>query len=137
MEIKFLLFAGVAFVFCVIFFAIGGYFYKDASDRIEFYEDEIGTWEEPNGVNYLNYEIDPEHPTYLKAKDNLKDAKADKENSAIWFVIGVIFILITLALVVMHFIVEKRADDKLGASFFVEGGGGNQRSAKQLHGRVS
>jgi len=124
------MFAGVAFLFCVVFASIGGFWYYDCNNSIEHYEDVIESFEDPEGENYMLFEMydqkvpPEEHPNYTAAKEDLQEAKDDKGLTPIWFVFAVVLLLVAISLVVIHFILEKRADDKMAASFFVDGGEG-------------
>ena len=132
MEFKALLFAGIALFFCVAFIAVGAFFYFHYDSEIEHYEKVVDSYESETGKNHHWYEADwpPDSdqnhtwPDYVNATEDLEDAKSSKSTTAIWFVLGIIMLLVAVTLAAIHFILEKRADDKLASSFFMEGEGG-------------
>jgi len=132
MELKALLFAGIAFFFCVAFIAVGAFFYFHYNSEVEHFEGVVDSYENPTGKNHHWYESDypplsgQNHtwPDYVNATEELEDAKSGKSTTAIWFVLGIIMLLVAVTLVAIHFILEKRADDKMASSFFMDGEGG-------------
>ncbi len=130
MEFKALLFAGIAFFFFVVFIVVGGFFLYDANERIEEWQKQVDTFEDLDGDNHHWYDAEwPEgsgvnhtHPEYLNAVEESDSAKDSRSFTTVWFVIAVMMLLVALALVAIHFIMEKRSDDKMGASFFMDGG---------------
>jgi hypothetical protein len=121
----FFLFAGVAFLFCVIFAAVGGFWYWDTNDRIDQYQTVLDEYHGGNETKTLFFEVyGNETPEYKEAKDKQQEAKDDSAMTPIWFVFAAILLLVAITLIVVHFILEKRADDKMAASFFVDGGEG-------------
>jgi hypothetical protein len=118
----FFLFAGVALLFCIVFGSIGIFWHYNTNNRIDHYQKIIDEYEGGNETKTLWLEMHPDDPEYKKAVDEKKGAQDDKGLTPLWFVFAVILLLVAIALVVIHFILEKRADDKMAASFFVEGG---------------
>ena len=133
MEFKALLFAGIAFFFCVAFIAVGAFLYFHYDTEVEHYEDEVWTYEHGGGVEQHYYEsyLDDNgenhtYPDYLNATEDLEDARSGRSVSVIFFVLGVIMLLFAVTLVAIHFILEKQADDKMASSFFMDGDGGGK-----------
>ena len=120
----FFVFAGVAFLFCIIFVAIGGFWYFDAKNNIEHNQKVIDSFEKEDGENHLLYQKGEEsgvhHENYTSAQKKQEEAEEDQDMTPIWFVFAAILVLVAITLVVVHFILEKRAGDKMAASFFVD-----------------
>lgn len=127
MQVKFFLFAGIAVLLALIFAAIGGYVFIRANNQIEQYDAEIEEWTTPNGTHpekYLLWEIsEGKDPKFVELKEDKKDAEDSKGIAVVMWIFTVIFILVAITMVVIHFVLEKRANDMMGASFFVEGEG--------------
>jgi hypothetical protein len=121
MQFKGLLFAGIAFVICLIFAVLGGYWLYDNNDKIDKNQQIVDDFEKEDGKYHSDYEFDQNNTDYLEAKSNLDDANSNKSFSYVFFTISVICLLVAIALVAIHFIMERNADKKLGDSFFVDG----------------
>lgn len=121
MQFKGLMFAGIAFVICLIFAVLGGYWLYDTNDTIAKNQEIVDAFEDVDGKYHDAYEYDKNDPEYLKAKNNLEDARSSQSYSYVFFTIGAICLLVAIALVAIHFIMERNADKKLGDSFFVDG----------------
>ena len=121
MEFKGLLFAGIAFVVCLIFLSLGGYWMYTANDKIEQSQKQIDKFEKEDGEFHPFFEINQNDTEYQKAKKGMEDGKSSKSFSYVFFTIGAICLLIALTLVAIHFIMERNADKKMADTFFVDG----------------